>query len=64
MQKSGGVRRLPSVVSAKKNKKINVNSKKHIDISFIKCYNSYGLNKLPAARWGLHLQTKKGGTYD
>ena len=51
MQKSAGVRRLPSVVSTK-NKKIKVNSKKHIDISSIKCYNSYGLNKKPAARWG------------
>ena len=47
-----------------KNKKINVNSKKHIDKTFVKCYNGYGLNKKPAARWGLHLQTKKGGTYD
>ena len=61
MQKSAGVRRLPSVVSTK-NKKIKVNSKKHIDISFIKCYNSYGLNKNPPR--GGWLQTKKGGTYD
>ena len=58
MQKSGGVRRLPSVVS-KKNKKINVNSKKHIDKTFVKCYNSYGLNKLPAARWGYIYKQRK-----
>jgi hypothetical protein len=32
-------------VVSKKNKKINVNSKKHIDKTFVKCYNSYGLNK-------------------